>query len=147
MVFSLFKPNMLVKSARLGDAKPFDTPLELNVKIGKAGGILLEDPTVFRRLVGSLLYLTMTRPDISHIVHTVSQFVSNPLKPHIITVHRILRYIKGTSAILLRPLYIYKHMPTVIGLVIRITIDLPQVGACSLATLPLHGNAKGGYCF
>ena len=58
----------IIKFARLGNAKSFDTPLELNVKISKDDGSPLEDPTIFRRLVGSLLYLTMTRPDISHAI-------------------------------------------------------------------------------
>lgn len=56
----------LVKSARLENAKPFDTPLELNIKIGKNDGNPQEDPTLIRHLVSSLLYLTMTRPAISH---------------------------------------------------------------------------------
>ena len=86
----------LIGTTRLQDAKTFDTPLELNVKISKDDGCPLEDPTVFRRLVGSLLYLTMTRPDISHAIHTMSQFVSNPYKPHLAAVYRILRYLEGT---------------------------------------------------
>ena len=86
----------LIKSARLSDAKTFDTPLGLNVKISKDDGCPLEDPTVFQRLVGSLLYLTMTRPNISHAVHTVSQFVSNQHKPHLVAIYRILQYLKGT---------------------------------------------------
>ena len=61
-------PGYLIGTSRLKDAKTFDTPLELNVKISKDDGCPLEDPTVFRRLVGSLLYLTMTLPDISHAV-------------------------------------------------------------------------------
>ena len=70
----------LIKSARLNDAKSFNTPFELNVKINKDDGSLLEDPTIFRWLVGSLLYLTMIRLDISHALHTVSKYVSNPHK-------------------------------------------------------------------
>ena len=57
---------------------------------------ILPNPTIFRRLVGSLLYLTMTRPDISHAVQAVSQFISHPHKPHLQAVYRILRYVKGT---------------------------------------------------
>ena len=57
-----------VKSVRLGDAKTIATPIELNVKFSKDGGQPLQDPTFFRRLVGSLLYLTMTRADISYAV-------------------------------------------------------------------------------
>eukprot|EP00268_Persea_americana_P063207 TRINITY_DN8175_c0_g1_i5.p2 TRINITY_DN8175_c0_g1~~TRINITY_DN8175_c0_g1_i5.p2 ORF type:complete len:139 (-),score=7.17 TRINITY_DN8175_c0_g1_i5:1892-2308(-) len=86
----------LIKFARLNDAKSFDTPLELNIKISKNDGCPLEGPTIFRRLVCSLLYVTMTRPDISHAMHTVSQFVSNPHRLHLLAVYRILRYLKGT---------------------------------------------------
>ena len=86
----------LITSARLDDAHIFDTPMELNSKISADDGLPLENPSIFRRIVGSLLYLTMTQPDISHAVHTVSQFVSNPYKPHIATALRILCYVKDT---------------------------------------------------
>ncbi|XP_026428690.1 uncharacterized protein LOC113324597 [Papaver somniferum] len=44
----------------------------------------------------SLNYLTITRPDISHAVHIVSQFMSAPRSTHFAAVLRILRYLKGT---------------------------------------------------
>ena len=50
----------LIHSVRLGDAKTFATPIELNVKLSKDDWHPLPDPTIFRCLVGSLLYLTMT---------------------------------------------------------------------------------------
>ncbi|XP_004297914.1 PREDICTED: uncharacterized mitochondrial protein AtMg00810-like [Fragaria vesca subsp. vesca] len=59
-------------------------------------GALLPNPTTFRELVGSLQYLTITRPDIAIAVNTVSQFMSQPRVPHFIAVKRILRYIKGS---------------------------------------------------
>lgn len=68
----------LIQSARLGDAKTFATLIVLNVKINKDDGHPLAYSTLFRGLVGRLLYLTMTRPDISHVVQTVSQFTGNP---------------------------------------------------------------------
>lgn len=77
----------------------FDTPLKLNVKINEDDSCPLENLTVFKRLVGSLLYLTMTRVDISHAVHIVSHFISNPHKLHLVEVHRILRYIKDTPGL------------------------------------------------
>lgn len=42
-------------------------PLELNMKYTKEDGHPLPDPTTYQRLVGSLIYLTITRPDISHL--------------------------------------------------------------------------------
>ena len=53
-----------------------ETPLELNVKFKKDDGTILSDPTTYRRLVGSLVYLTITRLDISHAVNLVSQFMT-----------------------------------------------------------------------
>ena len=43
----------------------------------------LEDVTMYRQLVGSLIYLTLTRPDISYVVGVVSRYMSNPKKPHL----------------------------------------------------------------
>ena len=54
--------------AHLTDCKIFDTPLELNSKLRGEEGDHLPDPTIYRRLVGSLIYLTMTRPYISYAV-------------------------------------------------------------------------------
>ncbi|XP_051136964.1 uncharacterized mitochondrial protein AtMg00810-like [Andrographis paniculata] len=59
-------------------------------------GVLLDDPTLYRQLVGSLIYLTVTRPDIAYAVHIVSQFMSVPRTTHHSAVLRILRYVKGT---------------------------------------------------
>ena len=75
-----------------------DTPLELNLKLQKDDSSPLSDATLYRRLVGSLMYLTMTRPDIAYAVQVVSQFVSNPHKNHLSAVHRLLRYVKGTMS-------------------------------------------------
>ncbi|KAL4018546.1 hypothetical protein IC575_022144 [Cucumis melo] len=51
---------------------------------------------LYRQLVGSLIYLTVTRPDIAYVVHIVSQFMAAPRTIHFTAVLRILRYIKGT---------------------------------------------------
>ncbi|KAJ9566493.1 LOW QUALITY PROTEIN: hypothetical protein OSB04_002459 [Centaurea solstitialis] len=59
-------------------------------------GPLLENPTVFREIVGSLQYLNITSPDITFAVNMVSQFMSHPCVPHFVAAKRILRYIKGT---------------------------------------------------
>ncbi|PRQ57406.1 putative RNA-directed DNA polymerase [Rosa chinensis] len=60
--------------------------------------VVLENPTTFRELVGSLQYLTITRPDIAFAVNTISQFMSQPRVSHLVAVKRILRYVKGTLA-------------------------------------------------
>ena len=80
----------LLSLAHLIDSRILDTPMELNSKLHKDEGNHLPNPTIYKKLVGSLIYLTMTRPDISYAVHIVSQFVGNPYKLHLTAVHRIL---------------------------------------------------------
>ncbi|RVW98183.1 Retrovirus-related Pol polyprotein from transposon RE1 [Vitis vinifera] len=60
------------------DCKPVDTPMDLNVKLILGQGEPLGDPGRYRRLVGKLNYLTITRPDISFPVSVVSQFLQSP---------------------------------------------------------------------
>ena len=56
--------------------------MELNVHLRASDGDPLADPTRYRHLVGSLVYLAVTRPDISYRVHILSQFVSAPTSVH-----------------------------------------------------------------
>ena len=64
------------------DCKPVDTPMDPNVKLVPSQGELLRDPGKYRRLVGKLNYLTITRPDISFLVSVVSQFLQSPCDSH-----------------------------------------------------------------
>ncbi|XP_026434301.1 uncharacterized protein LOC113331872 [Papaver somniferum] len=63
----------ILQRAGLTDSKTADTPLELNVKLNPFEGNALPNPTLYHQLVGSLNYLTITRPDISHAVHVNSK--------------------------------------------------------------------------
>jgi len=77
------------------DCKPVDTPMDPNVKLVPGQGELFSNPGRYRRLIGKLNYLTVTRPDIAFAVSVVSQFPSSPCDSHWNAVIRILRYIKG----------------------------------------------------
>ncbi len=57
---------------------------------------LVEDTTMYRRIAESLIYMTITRPDLSYAVGMVSQFMQTPQKPHLDIVRCILKYIKHT---------------------------------------------------
>lgn len=52
--------------------KPTITPMDQNLKLSKDNGQLLPDPRVYRRLIGRLLYLTLTQPDIYFFVHLLN---------------------------------------------------------------------------
>ncbi|CAL1362691.1 unnamed protein product [Linum trigynum] len=73
------------------------TPMELNLKLQKDSGERLKDGSQYRSIVGSLIYLSATRPDISYAVQIVSQFMTAPCVDHLAAVHRILRYLQVTQ--------------------------------------------------
>uniref|UniRef100_A0A2N9G1L7 Conserved oligomeric Golgi complex subunit 6 n=1 Tax=Fagus sylvatica TaxID=28930 RepID=A0A2N9G1L7_FAGSY len=87
--------DILSDSGMLG-SKPVTTPMEQNLKLSASDDTLLPDPTTYKRLVRRLLYLTVTRPDISYSVQKLSQFMSKPTNIHLNAAHRVVRYIKGT---------------------------------------------------
>jgi len=77
--------------------KPSLIPMEENNKLTANSRTKLVDPGSYRRLVGRLLYITISRPDICYCVHKLSQFVSNPYTNHMHVANMLLRYLKHTS--------------------------------------------------
>lgn len=75
--------------------RAIDTSMDPNVKLLPEQGEPLSNPEKYRRLVGKLNYLTVTRHDISFPVSVVSQFMTSPCQSHWEVVVRILRYIKS----------------------------------------------------
>ncbi|XP_057720187.1 uncharacterized mitochondrial protein AtMg00810-like [Arachis stenosperma] len=86
----------LLTRAGITDNRTESTLLEFNVRFTPMDGTVLDNPTFYRELVGGLVYLTVTQPDIAYPVHVLSQFLSAPHTTHYAAVLRILRYIKGT---------------------------------------------------
>ncbi|KAL0453679.1 UNVERIFIED_CONTAM: Retrovirus-related Pol polyprotein from transposon RE1 [Sesamum latifolium] len=80
----------------MGESKEKATPMEPHLKLMKDSGKMLKDAKQFRQLVGSLIYLTITKPEISYSVGVVSQFMQYPRTTHLDATRRILRYIKGS---------------------------------------------------
>ncbi|CAA7044030.1 unnamed protein product [Microthlaspi erraticum] len=89
--------DILAESGLLA-SKPALTPMELNHKLSLATGEPLADPQRYRRLVGRLIYLTFTRPELCYSVHILSQFMQTPLQAHWSAAIRVVRYLKGCPA-------------------------------------------------
>ena len=85
----------MLKKYGMTACKPMSTPLEHNVKLRADFQDVLEDPTMYRIMVGSLIYAILTRPDICHDVGVPSQFMQVPQKPHLDVTRRALHYVKG----------------------------------------------------
>ncbi|KAJ4700915.1 Retrovirus-related Pol polyprotein from transposon TNT 1-94 [Melia azedarach] len=85
--------DLLQETGMLG-CKPSATPMEQNMKLEVLKESTLVDKRQYQRLVGKLIYLSHTRPDISFPVSVVSQFMHSPTEEHLEVVYRILRYLK-----------------------------------------------------
>ncbi|XP_028126566.1 uncharacterized protein LOC114323217 [Camellia sinensis] len=86
----------LLARVSLTDCKTVTTSVDPQTCLTPLDGPLLTDATLYRQLVGSLVYLTVTRPNIAYVVHIVNQFMTALRSPHYATLVRILRYLKGT---------------------------------------------------
>jgi hypothetical protein len=78
------------------DCKPTPSPFQFGVKLAAACTSPKFDATLYRQLVGILLYLTHTRPDISFVVGIVARYMRTPHESHWKATKRILRYVRGT---------------------------------------------------
>ncbi|XP_050375850.1 uncharacterized mitochondrial protein AtMg00810-like [Argentina anserina] len=85
----------LLEEAKMTDYKPSVTPLDSKLKL-EVEGDKFNNVEMYQRLVGKLIYLTITGPDISFAMSLVSQFMLSPIEEHFQIVKRILRYLKGS---------------------------------------------------
>jgi len=75
-------------------SKPVSTPSEPSCKLHQDTSAPYTDVASYRRLIGRLIYLTNTRPDITFATQQLSQFLSSPTEKHFNAATRILRYLK-----------------------------------------------------
>ncbi|XP_021665139.2 uncharacterized mitochondrial protein AtMg00810-like [Hevea brasiliensis] len=76
-------------------SNPANTPMDYKLKLSTAETPLI-DALQYRKLVGRLLYLTSTRPDIAFVVQRLSQFMDKPYSTHLQAAHRVLWHIKAS---------------------------------------------------
>lgn len=79
------------------NSKISKTPMEQNLRFPKSEEDTPVDAQMFQRMVGSLIYLTITRPDICYVVNIISQHMHNPRECHLTAAKRILCYLNGTA--------------------------------------------------
>uniref|UniRef100_A0A3Q7HBM3 Reverse transcriptase Ty1/copia-type domain-containing protein n=1 Tax=Solanum lycopersicum TaxID=4081 RepID=A0A3Q7HBM3_SOLLC len=98
----------IISELGIGAVKPAWTPLKVNAKlttlefdslVQRGDDNMLEDKTKYQRLIGKMLYLTLTRPDISYAVQTLSQFLQQPKQSHWDAAVRVMKYIKREPAL------------------------------------------------
>jgi hypothetical protein len=87
----------VLKKFRMEKCKPADTPIALGTKLRKEDVGSTVNSTLYKQLVGSLMYLTTTRPDIAYATSFISRFMESPKDSHWKVGKRILRYIAGTT--------------------------------------------------
>lgn len=79
------------------DCNSVCTPTEMGLKLVKNPEGRKVDSTLYKQIVGSLMYLTTTRPDIMHAVSLISRYMEQPKEMHLLAAKRIFRYLQGTT--------------------------------------------------
>jgi hypothetical protein len=86
----------ILKRFRMMDCKAMPTPMVTNLKLLSDTSSETMDATIYRQMIGSLMYLTNTRPDIRFAVNTLSQYMVKPRGVHLFRAKHVMRYLKGT---------------------------------------------------
>jgi hypothetical protein len=86
----------MLKRFRMEECKPVTTPMQTSCKLRKDDDSNYTDYTQYRSMIGSLLYVKTSKPDVMQAVGQVAQFQSKPNESHVLAVKRIFRYLKGT---------------------------------------------------
>ncbi|CAL2243024.1 unnamed protein product [Prunus armeniaca] len=81
---------------RMSNCNPVQNPIVPGFKITRDAEGESFDSTYYKQIIGSLMYLTATRPDIMYVVSLLSRFMEKPIELHYLAAKRVLRYLKGT---------------------------------------------------
>nr|GEV49930.1 hypothetical protein [Tanacetum cinerariifolium] len=86
----------ILKKFRMDSCDPVDTPMVDRLKLDEDPLGILVDRTRFRSMIGSLMYLTASRPDLVFVVCMYARYQASPTKKHLEALKRVFRYLKGT---------------------------------------------------
>jgi hypothetical protein len=86
----------ILKRFHMLECKSMNTTMETKLKLLVDTSSELVDATLYRQIIGSLMYLMNTRPDICFVVNTLSQFLVEPRRVHIVAAKHMMRYLKCT---------------------------------------------------
>ncbi|XP_020700656.1 uncharacterized protein LOC110112691 [Dendrobium catenatum] len=89
----------ILERARMSQSKPISTPVAYKTTMTATSHEPFSNPQLYRHPIGSLQYLTLTRPDIQFVVHQLCQHMQRPLNHHYDALKRLIRYINGTTHI------------------------------------------------
>ncbi|KAJ1697014.1 hypothetical protein LUZ63_005526 [Rhynchospora breviuscula] len=122
----------ILSECELLGSKPVAFSMKQNHKLSTAIGEPMANPERYRRLVGRLIYLTITRPELCYSVHILAQFMQTPLQPHYNAALRVVWYFKGNPGQ---------------GIVLSSKSDLLLSGYCDSdwASCPLTRRSLTGY--
>ncbi|KAI3720023.1 hypothetical protein L6452_20930 [Arctium lappa] len=87
----------ILRKFKMEDCKPIGTPMAPGTKIGTDLSGKAVDVRTYRGMIGSLMYLTSSRPDIMFSTCLCARYQANPKESHLSAVKRIFRYLKGTA--------------------------------------------------
>ncbi|KAL3729082.1 hypothetical protein ACJRO7_033651 [Eucalyptus globulus] len=133
----------IISETGLSGCRPTIIPIEQNAKLtsveydtgtsSSSDDPLLKDPSGYQRLVGKLIYLTMTRPDICYAVQTLSQFMHSPKQSHMNAALKIVRYLNTCPGL---------------GILLSRKCNMKMTAYCDAdyATCPMSRRSITGFC-
>ena len=89
--------NQVLGRFKMQECKAAITPTVMGLKLSREDNSKDFNPSLYKSIVDSLMYLTATKPDIMHVVSLISRFMDTPKEAHWQATKRILRYVKGTK--------------------------------------------------
>ncbi|BBN68370.1 ADP glucose pyrophosphorylase large subunit 1, partial [Prunus dulcis] len=113
------------KKFRMSNCNPVGTPTECGLKLTKDPEGEKVNSTLYKQIVGSLMYVTATRPDVKHAVSLISRYMECPTSLHLLAAKKIFCYLKGTSdfGILYKKVLTKKLYPKHVNFSKRTNID------------------------